>query len=511
MTAKIEMSGLQVNMPVKYIRAYAYVRVSTNKQLDNTSIEQQIEAIEKYCKENNIILVKIYVEEPTSGESISNRPKFKKMFYNVFQKENNIDSIIVFKQDRISRNSLDSQYIFSRLKKANKNLISIADNIDTNDPNSKLIYQILGIIAEVEKDLIAFRTSLGMEKTFENGDFNGGRVFGYNLINKKLVIDEDEARVVKYIFDCYSNKMWGYRKIASNLNMQGIKTKKDNHWSITAVRTILNNKIYNGYVKWKGKYKKGNHYPIISEELWERTQKLLSLRSYTQEKIHNGSFPLSGLLKCPTCGGAMVQGNANKKYKYYVCGRFKNNGSKACKSNLVKKEYAEQEVLSQVMNYLNDLNLSVPLQRVVMDNLKSELEPIAEELKLLEKNLSELKRVKQDLLQLYTKRIIDIDTLSEEMNRVQKQESEQKEFKILLTNQIELKNNNDLLPVISHIAKDFNSFFNLLDDYDKKEFLRFLIKEIQVNSGEKPKDRTIKKILYEFDEELFEEISHELI
>ncbi|GEN31167.1 site-specific DNA recombinase [Cerasibacillus quisquiliarum] len=499
-------------MITKYTRAYAYVRISTNKQLDNTSIEQQIEAIEKYCKENNIILVKTYVEEPASGESFSNRSEIKEMFYNVFQKENNIDSVIVFKQDRISRNSLDSQYIFNRLKKANKNLISIADNIDTNDPNSKLIYQILGIIAEVEKDLIAFRTSLGMEKTFENGDFNGGRVFGYNLVNKKLVINEDEARVVKYIFDCYSNKMWGYRKIASNLNMQGIKTKKDNYWSITAVRTILNNKIYNVYVKWKGKYKKGNHYPIISEELWERTQKLLSLRSYTQEKIHNGSFPLSGLLKCPTCGGAMVQGNANKKYKYYVCGRFKNSGSKACKSNLVKKEYAEQEVLSQVMGYLKSLNLSVPLQRVVMDNLKSELEPIKEELKLLEKNLNELKKEKKDLLQLYTKRIIDIDTLSDEMKRIQNQESEQKEFKILLTKQIEIKNSSDdLLPVINHIANDFNSFYNLLDDFDKKEFLRFLIKEIQVNAGEKPKERTIKKIVYEFDQKLFKEINNELV
>jgi len=108
-------------------------------------------------------------------------------------------------------------------------------------------------------------------------------------------------------------------------------------------------------------------------------------------------------------------------------------------------------------------------------------------------------------------RIIDIDTLSEEMNRVQNQESEQKEFIKLLTKQIELKNNNDLLPVINRIAYDFNLLYNLLDDYDKKELLRFLIKEIQVNSGEKPKDRTIKSIVYEFDEELFEEISHELI
>lgn len=75
-----------------------------------------------------------------------------------------------------------------------------------------------------------------------------------------------------------------------------------------------------------------------------------------------------------------------------MCSRFKNSGSKACKLNLVKKEYEEQEVLSQVMGYLKNLNLSVPLQRVVINNLNSELEPIKEELKLLEKNLNELKK-----------------------------------------------------------------------------------------------------------------------
>ncbi len=510
MTVMVEMSGMKINMPTKYIRAYAYVRISTDKQLDNTSIEKQIETIKKYCKENNIILVKIYIEEPASGESFSNRPEFKEMFYNVFQKENNIDSIIVFKQDRISRNSLDSQYIFSRLRKAQKNLICIADNIDTKDPNSKLIYQILGIIAEVEKDLIAFRTSIGMEKTFENGDFNGGNVFGYNLRDKKLVINPEEATIVKYIFECYTNKMWGYRKIANNLNTQGLKTKKDNNWSITAVKTILNNKIYIGYVKWKGKYKKGKHLPIIDGDLWEKTKRLLSLRSYNQEKLHIGSFPLSGLLKCPTCGAAMVQGNASQKNKYYVCSRFKNCGSKVCKSNLVKKEYVEQEVFSQVINYLNSLDLSIPLQQVVIENLKSEIEPLEEQLESVESDLKELKEEKQELLQLYRHQIIDINTLKEQMGRVQNEEKEQKEIKILLKKQINLKNNNNLSPIINCIANDFNSFYNFIDDFDKKELLHLLIKEINVTTGDKPKDRKIKSIIYEFDQELFKEISHGL-
>ncbi|WP_041847872.1 hypothetical protein [Caldibacillus thermoamylovorans] len=68
-----------------------------------------------------------------------------------------------------------------------------------------------------------------------------------------------------------------------------------------------------------------------------------------------------------------------------------------------------------------------------------------------------------------------------------------------------------MLPAINCIANNFNAFYNLLDDFDKKEFLRLLIKEIQVNNGEKPKERTIKEIVYEFDEELFEEISLELL
>lgn len=92
------------------------------------------------------------------------------------------------------------------------------------------------------------------------------------------------------------------------------------------------------------------------------------------------------------------------------------------------------------------------------------------------------------------------------MERVQNEESEKKEFKKLLTKQIELKNSNDLLSLINHISNDLNSFYNLLDDYDKKELLRFLIKEIQVNNGEKTKDRTIKKIVYEFDQDFFEDI-----
>src|SRR5699024_3360209 len=128
-----------------------------------------------------------------------------------------------------------------------------------------------------------FRTSTGMERNHQNGNYNGGKVYGYYSINKKLKPDSKEAKIVKYIFEKYAFNQWGYRKIASNLNEQDIKTRNGKYWSITAIKTILNNRIYIGDVKWKGGYKKGNHVRIVDDNLWNQTQKVLKLKSYLPE------------------------------------------------------------------------------------------------------------------------------------------------------------------------------------------------------------------------------------
>src|SRR5699024_5055447 len=120
-------------------RAIGYVRVSTDKQLDNTSIEKQKEEIEKYCKNNQLTLVHIYDEGAYSAENIRDRKEFKQMYQHVYDKDENIDYVVVFKSDRISRDNLDALYIYKRITEADKNLICIADNIDTRDKNAKLL------------------------------------------------------------------------------------------------------------------------------------------------------------------------------------------------------------------------------------------------------------------------------------------------------------------------------------------------------------------------------------
>ncbi|WP_315899443.1 zinc ribbon domain-containing protein [Priestia flexa] len=102
----------------------------------------------------------------------------------------------------------------------------------------------------------------------------------------------------------------------------------------------------------------------------------MKARSYTQQKVHPGSYPLSGLLKCPEYGSSMVQGNSSSRYKYYQCSKNKNSGKIAFSSNLVKKEYAEETIIDQVNVFLKDINLFPYLESATNSFLSIELDPL---------------------------------------------------------------------------------------------------------------------------------------
>ncbi|WP_153461421.1 recombinase family protein [Sediminibacillus terrae] len=479
-------------------RAIGYVRISTNKQLGNTSLEKQKAEIKRYCEENNLSLVKIYDEGARSGENMKDRPVFKEMYHHAFDKEERIDYVVVFKADRISRDNLDALYIFKKLTQANKTLISIADNVDTRDPQAKLLYHIMALVSELEKDLISFRTTTGMEKNAEDGKFNGGKIYGYYSENKELKLIHEEAKVVQYIFEKYTYDQWGYRKIASNLNDQGFKTKNNKHWGITAIKTILNNRFYNGMTKWKGQYKKGKHVKIIDDELWYQTQKMLKLRSSEPTKVHPGNYPLSGLMKCPQCGSPMVQGNSSPRYKYYQCSKNKNGGKSVCSSNLVKKEYAEEFVYSKFFTTLKSLDIATPIISTTISSLQSEVEPLNEKLKSMKKELKEITLEKKNLFLLKRKSTINDLTFEQEMADVQKEEGQLIQFINVLERQIAQQKKTNLKESIKITFEKFELFFKLMSDEDKKTVLHTFIREIHIYQGKKTKDRTIKEVFYDF-------------
>ncbi|WP_088051613.1 recombinase family protein [Virgibacillus dakarensis] len=483
-------------------RAYAYARRSPNPDEDSTSIEKQIEEIEKYCLQNDIELVDIFIDDLKSGKSFEGRDNFKEM-YNSILRSDDIDYIIVFKQDRISRDPLDTLYILKRLNSVDKHMISITDNVNTEDPSAKILVHILSLVAELEREFINLRTSSGMEKRAEEGRFLGGQVYGYKLVNKELEIIPEEATVIKYIFEKYTKNMWGYKKIAANLNLQGIKTKKGNYWTTSAIKTILENKLYIGITKWKGDYHKGIHTPIIEPSLWEETQEMLKARSYPPKKVHPGAYPLSGLIKCPECGSVMVQGNSSQKYKYYQCSKNKSSGRVACSSNLVKKKYAEEKVLDEVFQYLGSFNLTPAIENATNDSLAFELQPLEREAKYLN---NKIKRIKEDMSNVIDlmndeKYSIDKELLMDKLMIHQENLNENNNALKEITKQIEFKNSRTSHELINFCTENFNDFYFAIPDEERKILLHRIIKEIHVTKGEKPKDRTIKNIVFKFNNE----------
>jgi site-specific DNA recombinase len=484
-------------------RALAYRRISPRPEEDygNTSLEKQEEEIIKYCERNYIELVDIYTDELKSAKSFEGRDGFKEMYHRALSKEEEIDYIIVLKQDRLSRDTLDTLYIMRRLNEADVHLISIADNINTEDPKAEILVHVMSLVAQLEREFISFRTGLGMEKKAENGDFLGGRVYGYETYNKELSIVSEEASIVKYIFEKYAIDNWGYRRIAANLNMQGVRTKYDKEWTINAVKTILQNQLYMGNIKWRGEYTKGKHVPIIEKSLWDKASEVMQTRSYMPEKVHPGSYPLSGLLKCPECGSSMVQGNSGQRYKYYQCSKNKNSGTNVCSSNLVNKEYAEDHVLQDFLYHLKDEVLPTLLYETTKDNLDYELKPLEEEVNSLNKEIKKLQKEMVTIIDLFNDDALNLDADMLKEQLVTKQEAINKKKSILddITKQLQFKCSKSIMDIIMFTITNFKDFYLSISDDEKKMFFHSVIREIHIETGDKPKDRKIKDIKYYFD------------
>lgn len=223
------------------MRVCAYLRISTVSQIDNTSIEDQKEKIELYCKLHNIELVNEYVDEGWSAKS-TQRPSYTEMMNFISDKKNEIDAIIVYKSDRVHRSLVNLLLMIEELQKINVNFISLTEQFDTSSAQGMLFLQMLGSFSEFERKLISERTHGGRVAKGRKQLYPGGRVpFGYRLVNDKLEVNKEESEVVKSIFKLRS-KGKSTVFIGRKFNM-----------SKQRISYILRNKAYLGNMSYDGK------------------------------------------------------------------------------------------------------------------------------------------------------------------------------------------------------------------------------------------------------------------
>ena len=488
---------------------------------EGISLEGQEREIIEYCKRNNINLVKVYRDEGISGKDIEGRDEFKEMLD--YALKNNVDTIISFKLSRFTRKLKDLANTIDLLDENDINLIFIEDGINTKTPTGRFMCYIVGAVAEMERENTSDFVSMTMGQNALKGNWNGGIVFGYDSDDsKKLIINKDEKMIVEKIFYYFTEKNWGYKKIANYLNHRNLKTKKGTDWSINSIKQVLDNPIYVGKVRWgqhkdwdkkrrKGKTEEyilvdGNHEPIISEETWEKAQAIRKVRGKKSAKVYEGNFLLSGLLRCPQCGASMLSHRTKKKngkgyYRYYQCSSFFNKGSSVCKSNLINADLAEETVIKKINEFVQKPEIIETIVKEIKSQSQIDTEPYIRDLQVIDKELAKVEKKKKENLQLQFNEKIDAETLSEMNSFLREKEKNLNYKKIAIMEDLSQLQSNTILDAdeIQAIFENFNLLFEKADVEQKKKLLRSIIDEIYVNDSDNIKNRTVRQIKFYFE------------
>ena len=350
------------------LRVTYYARVSSESDEQLNSLGNQITYYEDLIKRNrNWTFVPGYIDEGLSGISTKKRENFNRMIEEAA--EDRFDLVITKEISRFARNTLDSIQFTRQLLGYGVGVFFQNDNINTLDEDSELRLSIMSSIAQDELRKLSSRVKFGHAQAIKDGVVLGNnRIFGYQKDNGRLVIDEDEAPMVRELFELYATGEYSMKQIEVIFWNKGYRNSRGNRLSHTTMSNMISNPKYKGYYvgnkvkvidmftkkqkflppeEWvMFKDESGEIVPaIVSEELWEKANAILRKRSddvKSRQGICNHANLLTGKLFCPCCGAAYYrreskdrQGNKNSKW---VCSGKIKNGADSCASFPIYEE-----------------------------------------------------------------------------------------------------------------------------------------------------------------------------
>ena len=224
-------------------RAYGYVRVSTDEQVeDGISLRAQRARIKAYAQAHGLKLVRTYADEGLTGRTME-RPKLNELIETVKSKQG--ETIIVYRLSRLTRRTRDLLFLVEDVFiNGNTRLISITEHIDTHSAMGRFLLTIMGAMAQMERELIAERTKAALKFKKEKGEGMGAPPYGFRWTKKgKLVQVAKEMKVVRLIFKMRHQGV-SYGKIVKLLNEKNVPTKRDGKWHPGTVRYIATNERY---------------------------------------------------------------------------------------------------------------------------------------------------------------------------------------------------------------------------------------------------------------------------
>ncbi len=328
-----------------------YLRYSSDRQTEQ-SIEGQQRVCREYCARNGMTIVGEYVDRALSAaKNTEKREMFLRMIRDSERRQ--FEAVVVYKLDRFSRNRYDSATYKNKLKKNGVRVVSATENISDN-PEGVILESVLEGMAEFYSKELSQKVTRGMHETALKGNSCGGQIpLGYRIVNKKFVLDELTAPIVKEAFDRYASGERA-KDIVDDFNRRGFRTSRGYPFAITSLTSMLGNERYVGIYTYKDVRTEGAIPAIVTKEIFDvvqrrrqKNKKAPAMAKAVEEYL------LSGKLFCGHCGrlmsGVYGTNHAGKKYAYYRC--YPKNG---CAKKNVRKDAIEMYVAMEAKKLLND-------------------------------------------------------------------------------------------------------------------------------------------------------------
>lgn len=357
------------------LRVAAYCRVSTDSEEQLVSLATQRKHYEAYITANpDWEFAGIYYDEGITGTKKEKRPALLHLIDDCEHKK--IDFIVTKSISRFARNTTDCLELVRKLLELTVYIYFEKENLNTGSMESELMLSILSGLAENESVSIAENSTWSIQSRFQNGTFKLAYApYGYDVIEGKLVLQPEQATIVKAMFDQTLAGI-GTDAIAKELNAKKIPAKRGTHWTATTVRGILKNENYTGDAIFqktytdshfnrhhnhgeKDKYRVEHHHEaIITKDMFEATQQVIRQRgkekgALPQDKKYQNRYPFSGIIRCHQCGATFkrrIQGGHNS-YVAWCCATHVADTTK-CSLKYIKEaalEYAFVTMMNKLI------------------------------------------------------------------------------------------------------------------------------------------------------------------
>ena len=524
---------------MKKKNCYIYTRVSTAMQVEGFSLDAQKDKLRKFAEFQDLFISGEYTDEGKSGKNIDGRPEFQQMLLDIQSGKDDVSYVLVYKLSRFGRNAADVLSSLQHMQDYGVNLICVEDGIDSSKDSGKLMISVLSAVAEIERENILVQTMEGRKQKAREGRWNGGFApYGYTLRDGELYIQEDEAEIIRIIYDKFINTNMGAATIARYLTQQGYKKKIRQNGTLDTfsahfVKLVLDNPIYCGkiaYGRRKNEKIAGSHneyhvvkqaeYPvyegaheaIITEPDWMLAQQKRLRTGVKNDKIYSLDHQhiLSGIIKCPECGAGLY-GSVNRKrkkdgtfyrdYWYYACKhRLDRDGHKCTFKTQIHQDKINSAVEELLLNVLTNEKFSAAINQKIEASI--DIETLEVEADSIRRHIKKLSGAKDKLGE-------QIDRLDVTDRHYESKYDDMQKRLESLYDEIDLANKSleDKLIQISHVREQhmtkeqvydylsiFDTMYSDFTDVEKKAFLQSFIKEIQIYPEPQEGGRILKSI-----------------